>query len=108
VIGGYNGFFCYYETDPTKVDSSMWVSQNNGFPDDIGQSVDIRCIEVGSDGTIYAGTYGEGVFRSTNQGASWEAMNNGLTDLQIQDIAIRSDGRIFIATFNEGVFYSTW
>ena len=86
----------------------MWVSQINGFPDYQGNSVDIRCLEVGSDGTIYAGSYGEGMFRSINQGAYWEAINDGLPDLQIQDIAIRSDGRIFIATFNDGVFYNIW
>ena len=34
-----------------------------------------------SSGTnIFAGTYGGGVFRSTNNGEKWFAINNGLTN----------------------------
>ncbi|MDZ7860532.1 MAG: hypothetical protein U5O15_07685 [Candidatus Krumholzibacteriota bacterium] len=108
LIGGYEGFFCYYETDPAVVDSSMWIPQNNGFPENSGQSVDIRCLAVNSDGTIYAGNYGSGIFRSTDHGVSWEAINGRLTDLQIQDIAIRSDGKVFIANLNGDIYRSIW
>jgi len=107
-VGGYEGFFCYYETDPAVVDSSMWIPQNNGFPENSGQSVDIRCLEVSPDGTIYAGTYENGIFRSTNNGVSWEAINGRLTNLEIQDIAVRSDGKVYIANLNGDIYRSIW
>jgi len=108
VIGGFDGFFCYYETDPAEVDSSMWVQHNYGLPEVFGQSVDVRCLEVDSNGAIYAGTYGNGVFRLLNQGSSWETVSAGLPDLEIQDIAIRSDNVVFAGTLSEGIFYSIW
>ena len=108
MIGGFDGFFCYYETDPAEVDSSMWVQHNYGLPEIFGQSVDVRCLEVDSNGAIYAGTYGNGVFRLLNQGSSWETVSAGLPDLQIQDIAIRSDNVVFAGTLSEGIFYSIW
>ena len=30
--------------------------------------------------TLFAGTFGDGVFRSGNLGATWQAINIGLTD----------------------------
>jgi hypothetical protein len=38
--------------------------------------------------TLYVGTNGGGVFRSTTSGASWTAVNNGLTDVGVQAVAI--------------------
>jgi len=38
--------------------------------------------------TIFAGTYDGGVFKSTNGGSSWQAMNAGLTDFSIQALAL--------------------
>ena len=33
--------------------------------------------------TLYVGTYGGGVFKSTNFGASWSAINTGLIDTNV-------------------------
>jgi hypothetical protein len=38
--------------------------------------------------TLYAGTYGGGVFKSTDGGASWSAVNSGLTNLYVWDLAV--------------------
>lgn len=38
--------------------------------------------------TLYAGTDGGGVFKSTNGGASWLAVNSGLTDKYIRSLAV--------------------
>lgn len=37
---------------------------------------------------LFAGTLGTGIFRSTNRGGSWVAVNNGLGNLFVNDIAI--------------------
>ena len=53
--------------------------------------------------TLYAGTWGGGVFLSKNSGKSWTAVNSGLTDLQILRLAI--DGSdVFVGTYTKGVF----
>ncbi len=38
--------------------------------------------------TLYAGTYGGGVFKSTNGGANWSAVNTGLTNTYVHALAI--------------------
>ena len=37
--------------------------------------------------TLYAGTWG-GVFKSTNGGGNWSAVNTGLTDTYVNALAI--------------------
>jgi len=55
---------------------------------------------------IFAGTFLGGVFRSTNKGDSWTAVNTGLTSTSVSALAINSSGNIFAGT-NGGVFRST-
>jgi len=38
--------------------------------------------------TLYAGTYGGGVFKSTDGGATWSAVNTGLTNKSVRALAI--------------------
>ncbi len=55
--------------------------------------------------TLYAGTYGKGVQRSTDRGGAWTAMNNGLTDDTV--LALAATGSyVFAGTYNGG-FHST-
>jgi len=56
----------------------------------------ITCFAVsGSD--LFAGTQDEGVYLSTNDGTSWQAINNGLTDKNVTSLSI-SDSNIFVGT----------
>jgi hypothetical protein len=59
------------------------------------------------DGTnIYSGTYGSGIFKSVNNGASWTALGTtGLANLSIPALLITS-GYIFAGTSVAGVFLS--
>ena len=38
--------------------------------------------------TLYAGTWGGGVFKSTDGGGNWSPLNTGLTNLWVQALAI--------------------
>lgn len=61
-----------------------------------------------ASGDIFAGTLvGEGVFVSTDAGATWQAVNTGLTDLAARALAINSAGILFVGTATSGVFRST-
>lgn len=58
-----------------------------------------------SNNNIFAATYGEGVLMSKNNGNSWETVNNGLTNLDVQTI-YSSDNIIYAGTA-KGFFVST-
>jgi hypothetical protein len=55
--------------------------------------------------TIFAGTYGDGVYLSSNNGISWSAVNTGLTNLFVNALAIKGD-TIFAGT-DGGIFMSS-
>src|SRR5262249_472229 len=50
--------------------------------------------------TLYAGTSSAGVFKSTDGGTSWSAVNSGLTAVHISDVAIdpRNASTLYAAT----------
>ncbi len=64
----------------------------------------IRTITV-SGSNIYAGTSGDGMFRSTNSGVSWLAANTGLIGLEFPAFAI-SGTNLYAGSEGEGVFLS--
>ena len=80
--------------------SAQWEIYSNG----ITGGANINSL-VASGNTIYAGTQGEGVYRSSNSGVSWTAVNNGLTQLSVYALCV-SGQTIFAGTFN-GLFKST-
>lgn len=55
------------------------------------------------NGNIYAGTNDVGVFRSSNGGDSWVAVNNGLGINSISKLIIWK-GKLYAATYGEGFF----
>ena len=81
-----------------RVCNAQWV-QTNGPYGGI-----VECFAV--DGTnLFTGTYGSGVFRSTNNGTDWTAANAGLLDKNVYAIAV-SGTNLFAGT-DGGVFRST-
>jgi hypothetical protein len=59
-----------------------------------------------SGNNIYAGTFGHGVFLSTNNGISWSPLNVGLTNLNIYSLTA-SNYMLFAGTINGGLFSLT-
>src|SRR5687768_16528694 len=62
--------------------------------------------------TIFAGTFEGGVFRTTDDGATWTAGNNGLTNLGDVRAIVTEGNNIFAGVFNSmgdtAVFRSTY
>jgi uncharacterized repeat protein (TIGR02543 family) len=56
--------------------------------------------------TLYAGTYSGGVFRSTDSGATWTAVNTGLTSHDVLSLAI-NPATLYAGTWGAGIFRST-
>lgn len=66
---------------------------------------DVRCF-LSTNNTLFAGTSGNGIYLSRDNGITWSAINTGLTELYIS--AIGNIGTtLFAGTWNNGVFRST-
>lgn len=60
---------------------------------------------VGKD-TVYAGSFGHGIFRSNDRGETWTPAGPGVTDPFILSLATAKDGTVYAGTFRGGVFRS--
>ncbi len=85
----------------TACSFAQW-SQLTSFP-----SVYTRDIFI-SNGVLYVSTGGSGVYKSTDEGNSWQTINNGLTPSQAKDTyqVIDVSGNLFVAT-TDGIYKST-
>src|SRR5690242_9599841 len=54
--------------------------------------------------TVYAGSFGMGIFRSEDRGQTWTAVNTGLSDPFILSLTAGPNGMIYAGTFRGGVF----
>jgi len=80
--------------------NAQWVCVNNGLP-----SINFVDALATSGTNIFAGSYGGGIYLSTNDGDLWTAVNTGLTNDTVLSLAI-SGTNIFAGT-SGGVFLST-
>jgi hypothetical protein len=65
----------------------------------------VECMAV-SGANFFAGTHGGGVFLSTNEGTTWNAVNSGLENTMVECMAV-SGANLFAGTYGSGVFRST-
>lgn len=78
--------------------NEQWSQKSGGI-----SQLYITALACGTDTTVFAGTFEQGVFRSTNNGENWQAINDGLTERNILTLAYLADKGLFIGT-NRGVF----
>jgi photosystem II stability/assembly factor-like uncharacterized protein len=78
---------------------AQWIQTNGPY------SGSINCFAV-SDTNLFAGTYGGGVFLSTDNGTSWTEVNTGLTNPCILSFCMNGSN-LFAGTDGGGVFLST-
>jgi len=107
-IGTYgNGIFL--STD----NGINWASANNGFTMDSNFGIVTSLVVIGTNlfANITSGRFAsvnEGVFLSTNYGASWTAVNKGLTSTNVTSLIAsgtnlysgNEDGSVFLSTDN--------
>jgi ligand-binding sensor domain-containing protein len=95
-----------------RVFSSVGISIDNGkswFNDSLWRyASNISAFCVDSDATIFAASWGSGVFRSSSTivPGSWKRMNVGLTDTSVLSILFSKNGWLFAGTLNKGIFRS--
>ncbi len=80
--------------------SAQWV-QTNGPPSTAGGDGDILAFAM-IDSNLFAGTYGEGVFLTTDNGENWTPEDTGLTNPNVECLAV-SGTNLFAGTEYGGV-----
>ena len=73
------------------------------YPD--GQNGQVIAVDLNNH--VYVGVWGKGILKSTDQGNTFLAKNNGLSNFLIKDIYVTSTGSLFVATMGGGIFRST-
>ncbi len=90
--------------------TDFWQQTNGPF------GGDVRALAINANGDIFAGTYGSGVFRSTDNGENWIPSNAGLAIPTVLSLAVnQSTGDLFAGTgffffnmwSNGAIFHST-
>jgi photosystem II stability/assembly factor-like uncharacterized protein len=79
---------------------TTWTTATNGIV-----NTDINSIHVVGD-TLWATTYGSGIFSTSNNGIDWTENNNGLSDLRIASFAALGNN-LFTGINGAGIFRST-
>jgi photosystem II stability/assembly factor-like uncharacterized protein len=82
---------------------TAWAASSRGLH---ATTVTAAAADPTLPGMIYAGLNGQGVYRSTDHGASWNAANGGLSDLNIRSLAV-IPGVVLAGTNSGGIFRST-
>jgi photosystem II stability/assembly factor-like uncharacterized protein len=86
------------------------LSQNNFWQQTNGPyGATIRSLAINANGDIFAGTSGDGIYRSRDNGEKWfrVGLTNDKTYDHVYEIAINPATRDIFATSNKGVFRST-
>ena len=67
----------------------------------------IWCLGVTSTDYLFAGTYGDGLYRSTDNGANWAKLTNGLNAPYIYSVQVDPSDNIYVSSWTSGVFASS-
>ncbi len=62
---------------------------------------------VDRDGNVYAATQFAGMYRSTDNGAEWTPVNNGLSWQNLTSLAVDTSGNVYAGNFFSGLYKST-
>ncbi len=93
-------------------DDGIYLSTDGGqnwFRSSIGNEVEnlsVYSIDKSQSGHLYAGT-SEGVFKSTNNGLTWEPSNNRLNAFNVRALFSKRNANILAGTNQYGIFKTT-
>jgi photosystem II stability/assembly factor-like uncharacterized protein len=78
---------------------AQWVAKNKNYKGHVNTLFT-------NGNNLYVGTEGGGVFLSTDNGASWNAVNTGLTNTNVRCFAMDGNN-LYAGTWGGGIFLST-
>ena len=88
-------------------DGIYFSSDNGGAWSQSGLAgYDVRAIEANSKDVFFAGTWGGGVFSSSNSGKDWTDLSANMQNLSVTSLVINNSDEIFASTFGGGILKS--
>lgn len=66
----------------------------------------IQAVAISPHNQIYAGTFGRGIFASSDGGKTWTADNTDLSNQNVLAVSVKARGMVFVGTFGGGVYRS--
>jgi hypothetical protein len=85
---------------PVDGDSADCTPSGIGLP-----NTEVHSLILHKSGAMLAAT-DNGVFRSTNNGESWQSASSGLMKMKISALTTTTDGKLYAGSTNGGIFYS--
>ncbi len=82
------------------------VSESSAVLESQPSAASVQALVIGDKGVLYAGSFGHGIFRTMDRGATWDRVGSGITDPFILSLASAKDGAVYAGTFRGGVFRS--
>ena len=79
-------------------------THQNPFERAAGFAPSIQALAATGDGRIFAGSFGQGVFVSSDYGETWMTMNVGLKDRFILCLTVDQEGVVYAGTVRGGIY----
>ncbi len=104
--GNINGSGIFKSTDS----GAHWTTINKGLPSNQGATGALPLVlgfgvDPAHPATVYAGTYGNGLYRSTDGGSNWSSVNTGMRTAYVTALAFEP-ATLLAATLGGGVYQS--
>ena len=68
---------------------------------------DVRVLSIDSNDVLYAAVWGDGIYKSTDDGANWQRASDGLANPFVTCIEVDTAGNIYAGTYGDGIFKTT-
>ena len=108
--GNTTGYGIYKSIDR----GAHWTQSNTGLPDQgsLGAGLPIviaLAVDPSAPSTVYAGTAGDGLFQSTDAGATWAPIDDGLRSAYVSALLLSSGSSpgVLAGTLGAGIYRST-
>lgn len=94
-------------SEPLLSPTPLRVSESSTAAGPSEQSAaSVQALVIDGKGVVFAGSFGHGIFRTVDRGATWVRVGGGITDPFILSLASAKDGAVYAGTFRGGVFRS--
>lgn len=92
-----------------SVNGAPWVKRSSGLPAADANIYNDLAVHPTAPGTVFVATNPSGVYRSTNSGVGWSAVNNSLPagTRNTRAVAVAPSGDVFISLRGAGLYRSS-